>query len=86
MRYDNKGTPTCEVIYFDLDDWITRILKILEVAEAISRYLAFVRRQRPEGVIRDSCDGSVVRDVRDKHPEALPDLWPFELRGRRQKV
>ena len=78
MRYDDKGTPTCEVIYFDLDDWITRILKILEVAEAISRYLAFVQRPRPEGVIRDSCDGSVVRDIRAHCPEALPDLWPFE--------
>ena len=76
-RYDDFGRPTCECVYFSLDDWCSRMLKISEVAEAIDEHTRNCVA-RPAGIYRDSCDGSIIRSLKERFAESGPDFWCFE--------
>ena len=61
-RYDDHGEPTCENLYFSLDDWSARMHQIDVLSEALDSWAMRAQSNYVPGVFRDSTDGHVLRN------------------------
>jgi hypothetical protein len=64
-RFDAKGHPQREALYFDLGDFVQRMVRIPTLKAAI---LAQGTRCAPPGVYRDAVDGSVCQGTGESAP------------------
>ena len=78
-RLDDQGRPTCENLYFSLDDWCERMYAVAEVAEALDMWADRAQSKHTPGTYRDSADGSILRDFFTRLGNAMNCTLPFEL-------
>lgn len=78
-RLDDHGKPTCENLYYSLDDWCSKMYQIQEVADALDGWADRALEKNVEGIYRDSTDGSIIRSFLTEHREIANCCLPFEL-------